>query len=325
MHLTAIHLLIRNNRRTRVVFIGDCSEWSRCSTDTHRKLFLAEAIARAFVDSTEVLDIIDRWQRQIMAETASRWSTEVVSLLDEIGAYCRREDLNVAFLLDQVDFLATSSTGNREIQQHLRFIKRQPRFTILLAASDDQMAADISQSIGTVDLPVGPRFTSEEAILLVKNHRICHDMEIWQIKELINRTWRHPGQISHICNQIGAMFANCIDDYHVDDINTAILEQLDQSVVDFEPKPFASYQTGTLYHTCAESIERSVLGVLRMSCTFSWPIDTNYMSIAESPSIFPCPQIAKGVIEFCCRPSNIDQSVDRHLSQMQMAVYQALT
>ncbi|KAJ1722312.1 hypothetical protein LPJ53_003262 [Coemansia erecta] len=325
MILTAMQLLIRNNRQTRVVFVGNCNEWSRCSTNAHRKLFLAEAIAQAFVDSTEVLDIIDRWQRQVIAEPASHWPTDVVSLLGEIRAYCRREDLNVAFLFDRVDSLATPGTSSSEIQQYLRFIKRQPPFTILLAASDDQKAADISQSLGTADLSVEPRFTSDEAVLLVRSHCVGRDMEIWQIKELINRTWRHPGQISRICKQMGAMFVGCARDYCVGDIYAAILELSDQPVVDFEPKPFSSYLTGSLGHTYAETIGQSVLDVLRMSSTFSWPADTNYMSIVESPSIFPCPQIARGVIELCCRPSDVDQSVDRHLSQMQMVVYQALT
>ncbi|KAJ1869761.1 hypothetical protein LPJ57_005474 [Coemansia sp. RSA 486] len=325
---TAIKLLVREERRTKVVYIGNCSAWVRCLDDTQRRLFLARALRHAFFDDLHLLEIVARWSRNVMDRTAGYFSSDIATLLHFIGSYCRSENIDVAFLVDKADALAgDNSIDNRscgDILELLLHIKRTPCFTLLLAASDDSKAERVNIELGTISYHVQPLFSSSEAVQFVKSHKLGKAADIWLIKELVNKTWRHPQQLLRLCDLLKETCRKDINDIHADDILSAVTQLSELPFMDFEPSPFALVEP--MYHMPTESIGRSVLGILKMDSSFCWPVDANYMSMVRSDKkmmyMYPSPQIAKGLIEYYCGSSNNHKIIDEQLLRMRMAIYQ---
>ncbi|KAJ1645225.1 hypothetical protein LPJ64_003158 [Coemansia asiatica] len=257
-------------------------------------LFLrgSEALQHAFSDDRHLLDIVSRWSKYAMGETTANLHQDVSTLLFQISSYCHTAGLNVAFLVDKADSLAensheisssNSSASNRSCQailSHLLLIKRLPCFALLLSASDDERAETVSTSLGTCNIRVRPFFSSSEAIKLVQSLSFGKDDRIWLIKELVNRTWRHPQQLVRLCNLLENTYGEHIDSYHASDILSCVARLSEEPYLDFKPSPFALMRPS--YHSGQNSASKSVMSILSMDSAFYWPVDLNYMSMCVS-------------------------------------------
>ncbi|KAJ2722803.1 hypothetical protein GGI07_003058 [Coemansia sp. Benny D115] len=323
--LLAAHLLVSGNRGIRVLYISDCSQWTSCTTTAERTLFLIRAIAAAFMDSDDVQRIISEWHSQATGVTSGLWRPTVVSLLEEINTFCEREQLKVAVLVDNVDSIVGSGSSGTEVLGLLRLINSQTRSMLVVAAQDDAKGMAASDSLSTAAFPIRTPFNSMEAALFVRSYSILQKTQAWQIKDILNKTWRHPGELKRLCDQITAALKKTPSVFSYEDIVCKELQVFTSlPFIRFVPRPF-SHQRQISQQMQNELVGRSVLHVLSMSRTTPAMVDVNYMNVISKSTgsfyVFPSPQVAKSIVNQYCRAKVTQSDVDMQLGTMRMALF----
>ncbi|KAJ2385136.1 hypothetical protein H4S02_004485 [Coemansia sp. RSA 2611] len=323
MFLTAAQLLVQD-RRTRVVYIGDCGVWRQHGSSIDRELFLANALAAAFIDSSDMQHTIDRWvcERNLNNDI---FESSLVSLLCEVHAYCAQEALKVVFIIDNIDAVLGTDAPSREVMGCIGYMKDMSRFVTLLAASDESKAEQLSVQWHAGNTWVQVPFSSSEAMLHIQLHGLDCQFSAWQLKQLFQLTWQHPGELNRLCLLVKAMLAKLPADR-----DRAFAQSVDvfarTPFTDFVPEPFAAILEWAQHHS--EEIAATVLKVLSMSGSAGAYIDPNYMGIVpgdcESTCIYPSPQIARGIVGQFCSASDVEKRMEPCLEKMRRAVYQML-
>ncbi|KAI8324191.1 hypothetical protein GQ54DRAFT_309469 [Martensiomyces pterosporus] len=336
MLLTAVQLLVRE-RSARVVYIGDCGAWKKCGSKADRESFIAEAFAAAFADDQNVLELVDKWRSNSLRRT---WPVSPCLLFKEIERYCRDNGLVVAVFIDKTNELAGLDYADREILALIKSIKCTRRFSVILAASDDCIADAVNEGIRASDLRISQPFSSSEASLFVRWK--CPGVGIGplHLKDFMNVTWRHPGELRRLCSFVLEAFKNA-DNGHVSTPSALVDDTLEHDEVisrclerfgsmpcaEFAPKPFTTALGGFLPGLFAERVSQSVMSVLLMrGHAHQYLVDYNYMTLSTIEGtpcfIYPSPKIAEGLVRLHCAAKGSAPDMKYHLENMRRATYQ---
>ncbi|KAJ1663670.1 hypothetical protein IW140_004752 [Coemansia sp. RSA 1813] len=323
MFLAAAQLLVLD-RSVRVVYIADCGDWRRCMGAAERSVFLAEAIAAAFADSIEVQEMVDMWIEQAHHDAVYRRPL-FVSLLQSIDAYCQKNDLKIAMLLDCIDKVAGPEPESEEIVANLVFMQHRYQYAMILAASDDTKARVLSEKLNAGDMTISSPFSSVEASLFINSCGLGARLQAPQLKQILKLTWQHPAELQRLCILIQMQHRRLGNGGPDTAISLGIQEFSLKPFIDFVPKPFAAFLSQA--QTLAGDFAQAAIDTLRMSSYIGGLIDTNYMVLApmshQHTFMYPSPQIAKGMVELHCKaPNDIYHSLEHYLIRMQMVLYQ---
>ncbi|KAJ2662792.1 hypothetical protein IWW48_001670 [Coemansia sp. RSA 1200] len=325
LHMTATHLIARD-KNVRVVYISNCGNWRRCTGSIERSIFLAEAFSAAFSESAEIQHMVDMWIEQLHHCIYGE-SPLFLSLLGDIEAYCQHHDLNIVMLLDCIDEIAGSDIENREIVSDLVYMQRRYCYPMVLAASDDSKARELSERFNAGDLTINRPFSSTEASLYISTCGLGKRLHALQLKQLLKCTWQHPSELHRLCQLIRMEWSSSGNN----DLEVAVSMGIDKFIlspfVNFVPQPFASYLFQA--QVFASAIAKAVMDTLCMNNYSGGFIDTNYMvplpASKDPVFMYPSPQIAKGIVELHCKTfDDISHSIDRYLTHMHSALYQRL-
>ncbi|KAJ2845183.1 hypothetical protein IWW36_004887, partial [Coemansia brasiliensis] len=226
----AAQLLIEM-RSIRVIYIGDCSAWKQCTDSTRRSMFLVNKLATAFIDSDEVQVMIDKW----VCESGFNndiFNPTVVSLLNEIQAYCEGKDLEILLALDNVDTVMGRDEASQEIMGYITFMKDMAYFTTLLAASDDMKADKLSTDFHASTTWIRAPFTSTESMLFIRMFNIDNMLSEWQLKKMLLLTWQYPSELNRLCG----LLEHKKPENEVD----SVFKEFLQTPFETSPQPFAA-------------------------------------------------------------------------------------
>ncbi|KAJ2550971.1 hypothetical protein EV175_003865 [Coemansia sp. RSA 1933] len=326
LHLTAAQLLVRD-RSVRVVYIANCGDWRSCIGVAQRSVFLAEAIAAAFADSNEVCEMIDMWIRQVVHQDPCDDCPLLVSLLNEIDAYCQNNSIKIAVFLDCIDAIVGPEPDTQDIVTTLVFIHRRYQYAMLLAASDDAKAQILSERLNAGDLNITSPFSSIEASLFIETCELGARVQAPQLKQMLKHTWHHPAELKRLCMLIRRQVTMAGHSDLETVVQRCIQKFSHTPFSKFAPTPFAAFVSQT--QALADTFAQAVMDTLMMNSYIGGLVDTNYMVLtaaSHQPAfMYPGPQIAKGMVERHCQAlGDTHQSQDYYLARMHAALYQRL-
>ncbi|KAI9473242.1 hypothetical protein LPJ78_000748 [Coemansia sp. RSA 989] len=307
----AAQLLIQI-RNIRVTYIGDCNAWKQCADSSQRIMFLVNKLATAFIDSSEVQMMIDKWVCESIASN-ELFKPTIISLLNEVQAYCESNDLEILLALDNVDAVMSNDIASQEIMGFINFMKDMAYFTTLLTASDDMKADKLCADFHASSTWVRAPFTSTESMLFIRMFNINSMLSEWQLKKVLLLTWQYPSELNKLC----MLFKQKKSENSVD----SVFNEYMQTQIRASPQPFA---TASEWNQIAEI----VLDILMMSGHAHAFIDSNYVNMVSSGRktmyIYPNPQIAKRLVSMFCNFKDIADTVEAHLEHMRRVAYCAL-
>ncbi|KAJ2455709.1 Protoheme IX farnesyltransferase, mitochondrial [Coemansia sp. RSA 2336] len=311
MFAVAAQLLIQT-RNIRVIYIGDCNAWRQCADSTQRSMFLVDKLATAFIDSSDVQMMIDKWVCESSVSN-ELFKPTIVSLLNEIQAYCESNDLGILLALDNVDAVMGSDIAGQEVMGCIKFMKDMAYFTTLLAASDDMKADKLSADFHASSTWIRAPFTSTESTMFIRMFNISSMLSEWQLKKMLLLTWQYPSELNRLCMLLKHKQPE-------EGVDMAFREYA-QTQLRASPQPFAA---ASEWNQPAEI----VLDILMMSGHTHAYIDSNYVNMVSNGRktmyIYPNPLIAKELVSMFCNLKDIVGAVEVYLEQMRRVAYCAL-